>query len=363
MNPYLIGKAWVTALGTGQEAFQAALTGEAGHISVIGSHVWQGKYECFTVPPEAKESGNRHPRMRRSSPISHFAVQAARAALVDAGLDLEAQKSLAVIFAISSGSVVYTRRFYEQITQSGAGQASPLLFPETVYNAPASHLAAQLDAGGISYTLVGDGSVGVTAMRLAADLLDAGDADRVVVVGSEEVDPVLCDAYATWRMATRHRRGKQHEMLLGEGAAAVVMAREAGTEGNKQGPSRFDVIDRGETFLRQSDLPEAADALFGRLQTICPNPCAMVASTWRDPFRKAEVGAMQSHFGSVPVHFPKRSFGETLGASALMQTVFAGYFLEREDSKASVVVSSFGFNQQISGLVLAAPDSAEQTTI
>ena len=63
----------------------------------------------------------------------------------------------AVVFAITDGGVLYTRKFYEQIVKQGANSASPLLFPETVYNAPASHLAAQLGIDGASYTLVGDG--------------------------------------------------------------------------------------------------------------------------------------------------------------------------------------------------------------
>ena len=78
------------------------------------------------------------------------------------GCTVEAARAarLAVIFAVASGSVVYTRRFYEQVTKQGAKAASPMLFPETVYNAPASHLAALLGIDGATYTLVGDNSVG-----------------------------------------------------------------------------------------------------------------------------------------------------------------------------------------------------------
>jgi 3-oxoacyl-(acyl-carrier-protein) synthase len=58
---------------------------------------------------------------------------------------------------------------------SGASAASPLLFPETVFNAPASHLAAILGITGASYTLVGDGAVGVLALRMAEDLMASPD--------------------------------------------------------------------------------------------------------------------------------------------------------------------------------------------
>src|SRR3712207_8481791 len=45
------------------------------------------------------------------------------------------------------------------------------LFPETVFNAPASHLAAILGISGASYTLVGDGAVGILALKMAEDLM------------------------------------------------------------------------------------------------------------------------------------------------------------------------------------------------
>ena len=68
---------------------------------------------------------------------------------------------IALIFAVSNGGVTYTKRFYHEIVGTGAQAASPLLFPETVFNAPASHLAAILGVTGATYTLVGDGAVGL----------------------------------------------------------------------------------------------------------------------------------------------------------------------------------------------------------
>ena len=79
-------------------------------------------------------------RLRRSGSISYFACAAAADAVQEAG-PLPAART-ALVFATSDGSVSYTRRFYEEVVERGAG--SPLLFPETVYNAPASHVAAML---------------------------------------------------------------------------------------------------------------------------------------------------------------------------------------------------------------------------
>ena len=50
---------------------------------------------------------------------------------------------LGIVACTMAGSVAYSRRFYEEVLREPA-TASPLVFPETVFNAPASHLAAYL---------------------------------------------------------------------------------------------------------------------------------------------------------------------------------------------------------------------------
>src|SRR5256885_14224761 len=115
-------------------------------------------------------------------------------------LDPEKAKRTALVFAVSNGGVIYTKRFYRDIVESGAQSASPLLFPETVFNAPASHLAAILGITGTTYTLVGDGAVGLLALRMAEDLMANEALDHCLIVGTEEVDWLLCDAYRRWRL-------------------------------------------------------------------------------------------------------------------------------------------------------------------
>ena len=86
-----------------------------------------------------------------------------------------------MVFAICSGGVNYTRRFYHEIVTQGANGASPLLFPETVYNAAASHLAALLGLNGQSYTLVGDSSVGLGGGSFRHGTIDHCNRDWIIV--------------------------------------------------------------------------------------------------------------------------------------------------------------------------------------
>ncbi len=205
------------------------------------------------MPPAAIAEAARQPRLRRSSAISRFAVVAGLSALRDAGVALDEASAArtALIFAISNGGVIYTKRFYHEIVQSGASAASPLLFPETVFNAPASHLAAILGITGASYTLVGDGAVGILALQMAEDLMANPELDRCLVVGAEEADWLLCDAYRKWRLMraappvepfAQPPRG----MVLSEGAGAVLLARE--------GDLVLERVHPGGNFARQSEL-------------------------------------------------------------------------------------------------------------
>jgi 3-oxoacyl-(acyl-carrier-protein) synthase len=257
----------------------------------------------------------------------------------------------AIVFAISSGGVNYTRRFYEQIVKQGANTASPLLFPETVYNAPASHLAAQLGIDGASYTLVGDASVGLAALKFAEQLLDTGDLAQVIVVGSEEMDWVLCEAYANWRLARTTANGRG--ALLAEGAAALVLAHE--------GPVEIARIHDGVSFFRQREAASAiarvVAELAAEIEVDIVAGCAN--GTFIDP---AERAALTRHCVNARAFFPKKNLGEALGAGALLQVVAGALaltrgevpgFAARDRRYKKALVPALGFNQQAGGLVLA----------
>ena len=146
MNLAIRGMGWVTPLGHEiANVWNKLLESEEADAATVSNPISPHSYPAFRVP----ETAPTHPRLRRSSAISRFAVAAGIAALNDAGLTSEKDAArTALIFATSNGGVIYTKRFYHDIVESGAQAASPLLFPETVFNAPASHLAAILGVTG-----------------------------------------------------------------------------------------------------------------------------------------------------------------------------------------------------------------------
>src|SRR5437870_8643087 len=242
----------VTPLGGGIDSVSDKfLHGHKASATTISEHLGERSDSVFRVP-ESVVAGFAHPRLRRASIISRFAAAAGLDALRAAGLEPGSHNGerTALIFAISNGGVIYTKRFYSNIVESGAQSASPLLFPETVFNAPASHLAAILGITGATYTLVGDGAVGLAAIKMAEDLMTNEPLDHCLVVGTEEVDWLLCDAYRRWRLLRRappiEPFSKQPRgMILSEGAGAIVLARD--------GPFTIECAHPGGYFAKRAE--------------------------------------------------------------------------------------------------------------
>jgi 3-oxoacyl-(acyl-carrier-protein) synthase len=340
VKAHVAGYGWVTPLGADLDlVWQRLRAGDTPEIKSIANPETGALHRSIPVPPKLVEALARNPRLRRSSAISYFACAAGLAALAHAGVEMDkaAAARTALVFAITNGGVVYTRKFYEQIVKSGANTASPLLFPETVYNAPASHLASQLGIDGASYTLVGDASVGLSALHFGAQLLATSDIDRCVVVGAEECDWILCEAYHQWRLA---------RTPLAEGAAAIVLAR--------TGPAELRT-DAGETFFQRGDASSALARVIARMDLDLREaaPDLAVVSANNSFVDAAERAALDSFFPALTTIAPKQAFGEAPGASALLQTIVALLALAKEPHRRALV-TVIGFNHQAGAALVAA---------
>src|SRR5207237_6501166 len=102
----------------------------------------------------------------------------------DASRVSEGRLRVGIVLCVMAGCVSYSRRFYKE-TLDDPATASPLVFPETVFNAPASHIAALLGTTAITYTLVGDPGTFLHGLALAADWLLSQRVDGCLVVGTE----------------------------------------------------------------------------------------------------------------------------------------------------------------------------------
>jgi 3-oxoacyl-(acyl-carrier-protein) synthase len=357
MSMHIAGMGWVTPLGSGvEQVWNRLLNGESASAETLSSPLGRD-YPVFRVPASATAEAPAHPRLRRSSAISRFAAVAGLDALESAGvkLDPEIAQRTALIFAVSNGGVIYTKRFYHEIVDSGAQAASPLLFPETVFNAPASHLAAILGVTGATYTLVGDGAVGTLALKMADDLMMSDSLDYCLVVGAEEADWLLCDAYRKWRLLRSAPPVEPFQQpprgtTLSEGAGAILLAR--------SGPVQVERIASGTNFGKQREAAACVDAVFSEL---CETQPDLVAASANGTFIDgAEQAAIRKHAPKTTVYAVKGQLGESVGAASLWQTICGAQALSTQRipkfrdpvSLQSAVVSTCGLNQQVAGLRL-----------
>jgi len=372
MSLGIAGMGWITPLGAGVDfVWDRLLRGEEAHAEKIAGQCDGQPYSVFRVPDSALASLAPHPRLRRVSLISRFAAAAGLEALANAGVkpDLKIAERTALIFAISNGGVIYTKRFYRDIVESGAQAASPILFPETVFNAPASHLAAILGITGTTYTLVGDGAVGLLAMRMAEEIMANAAIDYCLVVGAEEIDWLLCDAYRRWRLLRSEAPVEPFSevpkgMILSEGAGAVLLAREGPLKIEGTHAARYRKRTDAETILEQalSELITAENDF-------------VIASANGTFVDQAECRALSGFAPKSVVYTVKPALGESVGASGLWQIIVASQALQHEElppllhapakirlripslrmsmGKArGAIVLSCGLNQQIAGLRL-----------
>jgi 3-oxoacyl-(acyl-carrier-protein) synthase len=373
MSLAIAGMGWVTPLGSGVDPiWKRLLHGDEASATPISEQFADRSHTAFRVP-ESALAGLAHPRLRRASVISRFAAAAGLEALQAAGIKVDSQNAerIALIFAISNGGVIYTKRFYRDVVETGAQSASPLLFPETVFNAPASHLAAILGVTGTTYTVVSDGAVGLLAIKMAEDVMTDSSLDYCVVVGTEELDWLLCDAYRRWRLLrsappiepfSRRKRG----MILSEGAGAIVLAR--------GGPITIEHAHPGGCYGKRA---EAEEILKGILRNLNHTGIDLVISSANGTFiDQAEQGALDQVIPDAITYTAKPALGESVGASGLWQVILGAQALRygelppvlHTDPNISLrlslsrmrltrahqaIVLNSGVNQQVAGLRLA----------
>ncbi len=339
MNPQIIGLGWVTPLGRDVETvYQRLQDGESPQASSLPEAVNRG---VFRIEPDLIKDVTALPRLRRSSAISHFAVAAAQDAIAQSGLTAEQLEKTTLIFAASDGGVVYTRRFYGDVVEHGLGSGSPLLFPETVYNAPASHVAGTLGLSGEVLTLVGDSATALSAIQMGIEAFHLPGVDYCLVVAAQEMDWISAEVYDRWELV----HGTLAEAAcFAEGAAAIVLARDAA------GLASIGFSHPGLSYGTNQEAERSLGVIFSEIPQ---QPDLIVSSASGTRFDSAEAQACDTAYPGVPSIKPKMQLGDALAASALQQVILSVLSIQKGHYHR-VLVPVAGFNGQASALLLTA---------
>lgn len=329
---YIAGVGAVSAAGWGVAPLRAAVEqGRPLPLTEIPRPGWSKPLLVRTVPaPVPRPAFLAHPRLRRVSPLTHYAAGAVLEALGMAS-DTVRNGRLGLVCCLQSGTVQYALRFFEETVRDPA-TASPLLFPETVFAAPASHIAALLGRPLLVHTFMGDPGAFLQALAIGAGWVAEGRTDGCVVVGTEEHNWLHADAVCQF----------DHRSILSVGAGAVLLA----AEPSAAGAVTLDQITDAHSYTSATDQRQAAVAMRAQLPPGTPSEllCDGLGGAFR--LHAAEAAAWRDWPG--PRLSLKPVLGEGFMAGAGWQCVLAADAL-MTGRCAAAQVSVVGCNQQAIG--------------
>ena len=172
---------------------------------------------------------------RRMGRVSMMAVAATVEALQDSELDLNSidKERIAVIMGTSYGNSSHIEDFYVSLLEEGPRGAHPFLFPETVPNAPASHIAMFHGITGPNNTFCQNELSAENAIMYARNLLSQNLVDVALVGGADELSAIQYTCYDAVGALNKVRAEEDETirpepgsgLILGEGAGILVMER------------------------------------------------------------------------------------------------------------------------------------------
>lgn len=330
MNTHFAIAGWGAVSPAGWSAAalsDAVLAGTKYPAAVESRHPGAPAFPCQRAPAlDTPPPWLRHTRLRRASPITRFAVAAALEAL---GTAAPAGGGLGIVFSVQNGGVNFSRRFYAEVLENPS-LASPILFPETVFNAPSSHLAALLAAPALNNTLVSDTGGFLVALDLAAQWLDEGRVSDCLVLAAEEQDWLSTEALALY----------PGPKTAAEGAAALWLRRAASSG--------------SEILLEQITAPQIitntrsrAEAILAmRREIAAPASAALFtsasgAASWDRPHLHAFADWQGPRYALQP------QFGHPFAVLSGWQCVLACELLQRGLARDAVIPADTGASQAL----------------
>jgi hypothetical protein len=213
--------------------------------------------------------------------------------------------------------------------------ASPILFPETVFNAPAGHIATFLECDGPVYTLIGDSAAWFSALGVAEEWIAADLVDGCLILCAEEID----------RLTLQGLRFYSRDLIATEGAAAIYVEANRSPIAIHSLNGPFDYTDANE---RRTAIREAWDAVKRSSPDLLVDGLTGANRIDRD---EAEVIANLPS----PRLSPAKILGEGMGVRCGFQTVAAIGALQAGATSASILAS--GGNQHAFSATLIRDDS------
>jgi 3-oxoacyl-(acyl-carrier-protein) synthase len=308
-----------TPLGFDLDAFWSGLITGADGISAI---------ERFRVEDLRVRRGGEIKKLQTAGcRASAFLIAAAGDLLARARLGAAADR-IAVVTGTALGGV-------EELERALGGAAGLRPAVGGLYDSPAHALARSVGARGPVITVSTACASGATALGVAADLLSDDAADLVIAGGYDVLCRFVMRGFDALRSLTReHVRPfdrRRAGLLLGEGAALVLMAREADVTAPRLGRllghasgsdgshiAAPDPEGRGLEFSARAAMREAGVSA-ADVDFVSAHGTGTVLNDRIETTVLKRVLGTRAH--AVPVNSIKGALGHTMGAAATLEAV------------------------------------------
>jgi 3-oxoacyl-[acyl-carrier-protein] synthase II len=286
-----------------------------------------GTFVTAEIPSAALTAGINPQHLRRMDTLSRRAAIAAAQLLGQRGLTREEAAGTGLFSATGTGPISTIEAFERELLETGTGNTR--LFPNTVMNAAAGHVALLNRLQGPTATISAGGTSGVSALHFASALIARGATDRIIVVGADESPAAMLAGYARipgYLARTDSVPFGHSGRLLGGAGVAILLEREGlappesvrgrlsgfGLTGDGSGAAR---LSRGSEGWARSFTLALADAGLESAQV----DAVVSAACGRDQVDRLERGALETAgLSTIPLTAPKSVFGDTGAASALL---------------------------------------------
>jgi len=226
----------VSPIGIGNPAFWDALLAGRTGIKEIKSFNTEGQRSRLgaEINPDDIDAVFSDKRFRRAAKISKYCLAAAGLAIKDSGLDPSGwdPAKAGLVVGVTHGAMNYTREFHTVLIREGALSASPMFFSDSVLNAPAGNASIAFNIKGAAHTIAGGIPAGIDAIDYAIRVMRNNNLDVCIAGGAEEIDALVFDSYARFRLLSPNNRGKEgikpfasdrNGLVTGEGACMLVL--------------------------------------------------------------------------------------------------------------------------------------------
>src|ERR1700758_2878386 len=271
--------------------------------------------------------------------FAQFSVVAAREALRDSGLELNAalRENGAVVCGTAVGGQSAIEIGFEDLYVSGRGRVHPLTIPKTMANAGASQISMDLGFTGPTYTVSTACSSANHAIGQAFRLVRDGEAELAMTGGSEAMftigmlkawEAMRVVAPDTCRPFSKDRRG----LILGEGGAMMVL--EPMEAAKARGAKIYgEICGFGMTadahHLTQPTVQGPARAMRGALREagLAPESVGYInahgtGTPGNDPVESSAIREVfGAHADKIGVSSTKSMHGHVLGAAGALEAV------------------------------------------